>query len=86
MADLRNKYDKDREAERVRKMQARHQASGPPFIPQCACCHLKGFNNLSPNGFGFIRFYAVTGGWQEPAKFYCEYCLEAHTGEKPHGW
>jgi hypothetical protein len=37
----------------------------------------------SPVMLGFLRMYAVTGAWQEPDKFYCENCLEAHTGENP---
>ena len=86
MSDLRNKYRKDQEAERRRKLQARHSSpSGPPFIPECAGCGLEGFNNPSPNGYGFLRMYSVSGGWQEPEKFFCEFCLERLTGEKPHG-
>ena len=85
MGDLRNKFRKDQETERVRRMQARYSApSEPPFIPECAGCGLKGLNNPSSKGFGFVRMYAVDCGWQEPAKFYCENCLEAHTGEEPH--
>ena len=26
--------------------------------------------------------YSVTGGWQEPAKFYCENCLKEHAGRR----
>ncbi len=67
MGDLRNKFRKDQETERVRRMQARYAApSGTPFVPVCDGCGLKGLNNPSPKGFGFLRIYAVTGGWQEP--------------------
>jgi len=87
MGDQRNKYRKDEEAERLRQMRARTAIpSVPPFAPVCAGCGQKGFNNPSPKGFGFIRFYAASGGWQEPDKFYCENCLKTHTGEDPHGW
>ncbi|MES2294329.1 MAG: hypothetical protein V4527_13585 [Pseudomonadota bacterium] len=87
MGDLRNKYRKEEAATRTRRMQARYSApSGPPFIPECAGCGLMGLSNPSSKGFGFIRIYAVTGAWQEPNKFFCENCLEAHTGENPHGW
>ena len=84
MGDLRNKFRKEEAAARTRRMQARYSVpAGPPFAPGCG---LKGLNNPTSKGFGFIRIYAVTGAWQEPDKFYCEDCLEAHTGEKPHGW
>ena len=85
MGDLRNKFRNEEAAARTRRMQARHSAlSGPPFAPECAGCGLKGLNNPASKGFGFIRMYAADSGWQEPTKFYCENCLEAHTGEKPH--
>ena len=85
MGDLRNKYRKDRQEKEDRLRRARRTVpQGPPFEPACAGCGLKGFNNPSPKGFGVIRFYSVSGAWQEPDKFYCEDCLEAHTGEKPH--
>ena len=62
MGDLRNKFRKDQETERVRRIQARYAVpKGPPFEPACAGCGLKGFNNPSPKGFGFIRIYAVNG-------------------------
>jgi hypothetical protein len=57
--------------------------SRAPFVPVYAGCGIKGLNNPSPKGFGFLRIYAVTCAWQEPDKFYCENCLEARTGEKP---
>ena len=85
MGDLRNKFRKDQEAEHLRLMRARTAIpSEPTFVPVCDGCGLKGLNNPSPNGYGFIRFYSISGRWQEPGKFYCEFCLEAHTGEDPH--
>ena len=81
MGDLRNKYRKDFQEEQTPLWRARHATpQGPPFVPKCAGCGLEGLTNPSPSkGFGFIRMYSVTGGWQEPHKFYCENCLEAHT-------
>jgi hypothetical protein len=86
MGDLRNKFRKDQEAEQTRRIQARYAVpKGKPFSPVCDGCGLKGINNPSPKGYGFLRFYAVSGEWQQPGKFYCEFCLERLTGEKPHG-
>jgi hypothetical protein len=86
MSDLRNKYRKEQQVEVTRRRQGRHaMPKGQPFEPACAGCGLKDFNNPSPKGFGVIRFYLVSGAWQEPDKFYCEDCLEAHTGKRPHG-
>ncbi len=86
MGDLRNKIRNDQETERIRRMQARYSAPpGPTFVPVCDGCGLEGLNNPSPKGFGFIRMYSITGGWQEPPKVYCENCLEPNTGEKPYG-
>ena len=87
MGDLRNKFRKEEATARTRRMQARYSVPpGPPFVPECAGCGLKGLNSPTSKGFGFIRMYAAESGWQEPTKFYCENCLEEHTGEKPHGW
>ncbi len=84
MGDLRNKLRKEEAAAETRRKRARYAVpAGQPFNPECAGCGLKGLNNPSPNGF--VRMYAASGGWQEPGKFYCENCLKAHTGEKPHG-
>ena len=84
MGDTRNRDFKAWRDEQVRISQARlHSPSGPLFVQQCDGCHLKGFHNPKPSG-GFIRFYVVSGGWQKPDRFYCEFCLEAHTGEPPY--
>jgi hypothetical protein len=86
MGDFQNKYRKDFQAEQTRLQQARGAApTGGTFVPVCAGCGLEGLNNPSPKGFGFLRMYAVADGWKRSGKFYCENCLEAHTGEKPHG-
>ncbi len=86
MGDLRNKYGQAFEEGQSRLGKARRTVpQGRPFEPACAGCGLKDFNNPSPKGFGVIRFYSVSGAWQELDKIYCEDCLEAHTGEKPHG-
>jgi hypothetical protein len=88
MGDLRNKHFKEwhDEQERLARSRSGGGASGPPFVPVCAGCGLTGLNNPSPKGFGFLRMYAASGEWHQPGKFYCENCLEAHTGEAPHGW
>ncbi len=86
MGDLRNKLRKQEQSERVRRAQAKHKVPRAyPIEPTCCGCSLKGLSITRPGGFGLVRFYAITGGWREPPKYYCENCLEAQTGEKPYG-
>ncbi len=57
---------------------------GYPVEPVCGGCGLKGLTIMRPGGFGIIRFYAITGGWREAPRYYCENCLEGHTGQNPY--
>ena len=67
MGDLRNKFRKLEETERIRDMQRRLEAKGaPPEPPRCQCG---------------LTYYQVPVMWAhqadrwEPVRFYCPACL-----------
>lgn len=53
--------------------------------PTCQGCGLTGLRVTRPRGFGVVRFYAAVRGWREPPAYYCECCVEKHTGALPYG-
>jgi hypothetical protein len=67
MGDLRNKFRKLEETERIREMQRRLEAKGPPAeLPRCQCG---------------LTYYQIPIMWAHqvdrwaPVKFYCPTCL-----------